>query len=107
MALIDLSGLETIQELTTEVRSCRVALESIAQSLLRLTEIPAAPLGPDKPMGPETIGNYAQALMELEGDDADEIRMRLRAHGLNDTQIEAQLVAFLAGRQDEEGTLDD
>ena len=105
MALIDLSGLETIRDLTAEVRGCRIALESIAQSLLRLTEIPAAPpMG--KPAGPEAIGSYAQSLMRDEGEEAEELRERLRAAGLSDAQIEAQVLTFFeqGGEVDEEST---
>jgi hypothetical protein len=106
MALIDLSGLESVRELTQEVRASRIALESIARSLLSLTEIPSAPPAPP-PLGPEAVSNYAQALMELEGEDADEIRAKLHAAGLSDTAIESQIVSMFAGNRDREGTLDD
>ena len=105
MALIDLSGFETIRDLTNEVRGCRVALESIARSLLSLTEIPAAPPGPDKPAGPEAVSSYATALMEMEGEDADALRQRLRAAGMTDEAIERQIIDFfMQGQRDEERT---
>ena len=105
MALVDLILQTQLEPLCVEIHGCRVALESIAQSLLRLTEIAPAPPGPDKPMGPETIGSYANALMDLEGEDADELRARLRAAGLTDEQIEGQVIAmFTQGTADEETT---
>jgi hypothetical protein len=96
----EFSGLETVRELVEEVRGCRVALESIAQSLLRLTEIAPQPPLPDKPMGPETIGSYAEALMDLEDEAADMIRQRLKERGMSDVDIEHQIVQFLAPNRD-------
>ena len=103
MALVDLILQTQLEPLCAEVHGCRVALESIAQSLLRLTEIAPAPPSPGNPMGPETIGTYANVLMDLEGEGADELRERLRAAGLTDQQIEGQVIAmFTQGTADEE-----
>jgi hypothetical protein len=98
MALIELSGFESVRDLAEELRSCRTALESIARSLILLTEIPAAP-PIEKPIGLENIGSYAQALMETEGETADDLRDRLRKAGLSDTQIESQIIEFLIGNE--------
>jgi len=93
------------RELIIELHDCRIALESIAQSLLRLTEIPAAPSGPEKPLGPEAVSSYANALLEMEGEESDVLRARLRAMGFTDEQIEREIVAmFTAGNSGEEST---
>jgi hypothetical protein len=85
-----------------EVRLIRVALQSIAESLMRATALPEAPVIPDKPLGPEAIGSYATSIEDMEGPDAEEIREKLRASGLTDHAIESQLVSFLTGEGPEE-----
>jgi hypothetical protein len=101
---IELTGLETVRELTEEMRLCRVALESIARSLMAATEIPAAPPFPDKPLGADAVRSYATALIDMESEDADMIRERLREAGLTDQAIEAQILQFLGANTDEEET---
>lgn len=88
--------------LLDELTLIREALQSIAKSLVNATDIPEPPPMPDKPIGPEAIGSYAEGINDLEGEDAEAIRERLRAQGLNDRQIEDSLVSFLTGGGDDE-----
>ena len=85
-----------------EARLIRVALQSIAESLMRATALPEAPPLPDKPAGPEIVGSYATSIEDMEGPEAEEIREKLRASGLTDHAIESQLVSFLTGEGPEE-----
>jgi len=90
------------QLLLDELTLIREALQSIAKSLVNATEIPEPPPMPDKPIGPEAIGSYAEGINDLEGEDAEAIREQLRAQGLNDRQIEDSLVSFLTGEDNTE-----
>jgi len=101
MKLTDLLNPDATKRLLEELTLTRKALQSIAESLQRATAIPEAPPRPAKPLGPEAIGEYATSIQDMEGEDADEIRERLRAGGLTDHAIEESLVNFLAGRDDE------
>ena len=85
-----------------EAKLIRVALQSIAESLMRATEIPESPPLPEKPAGPEIVGTYATSIEDMEGPEADAIRDRLRESGLTDHAIEAQLISFLTGEGPEE-----
>jgi hypothetical protein len=101
MKLTDLLNPDATRRLLEELTLTRKALESIAVSLARATEIPAPPPRPAKPLGPEAIGEYATAIQDLEGEDADAIRERLRASGLTDHAIEELLVTYLTGREED------
>ena len=84
---------------TDEIVRIRTALERIAACLERATAIPEGPAYPEKPIGVKDIGNYAQAVVSEE--DADKVRAGLHAAGLKDSDIEAQIVAMMAGDEQE------
>jgi hypothetical protein len=96
--LSDLSALPKFDRIADELTKCRFALESIATSLQRATELPAAPVI-EKKIGVKDIGNYAQAVVSEE--DAEKVRDGLHAAGLRDSDIEAQIVAMMAGDDQE------
>lgn len=79
---------------TDELVRIRTALERIATCLERATEIPAQPPYPEKPLGPDAIGSYANHIQDPE--EANDVRDRLRAAGLSDADIEATIVGMLA-----------
>jgi hypothetical protein len=82
-----------------EIVRIRKALESIAESLQRATALPEGPAYPEKPIGPKDIGSYGQAVVSEE--DAERVRAGLHAAGLRDSDIEAQIVAMMAGDEQE------
>jgi hypothetical protein len=96
--LADLSSLPKLDRIADELTKIRFALESIAASLQRATELPAAPV-PDHKIGPKDIGSYGLAAVAPE--DADDIRQRFRAMGLDDREVEEKLVSLLAGDENE------
>lgn len=96
MALIDIKN-ELIP--TDEIVRIRTALERIATCLERATELPEQPAYPEKPIGPAAIGSYANAVVSEE--DAEKVRAGLHAAGLRDSDIEAQIVAMMAGDETE------
>ena len=102
MALIDLSAIPQLEKLIQEAAGIRFALERIATCLEHALAIPEPPAYPEKPLGPEAVGAYATSIDALEGTDADELRERLRAAGLDNVQIEDELVSFLTGSDSEE-----
>ena len=92
------------QEMLDEARLIRVALQSIAKSLELVTAIPEPPSVPaEKPIGPEAISEYGASISDMEGEDANAIRERLRAQGLSDKGIEDARVSFLTGDEGDEG----
>jgi hypothetical protein len=99
MSLFDLSALPQIERLTDEVRGCRLALETIATVMVKLTEIPE-PVLPDKPAGADAVGSYSTHIASLEDEDAEAIRNRLRAASLSDEQIEEQVLGFFRSEDD-------
>ena len=53
----------------------------------------------------KAVSSYANALLEMEGEESDMLRARLRAMGFTDEQIEREIVAmFTAGNSGEERT---
>lgn len=100
MALIDLAALPQLEALTDEARGIRKALETIAECLLKLTAAPE-PFVPAKPIGPEAIGSYAQMILDAESETAQEMRQKLRVAGLEDAQIEEEIMRmFRQGVED-------
>jgi hypothetical protein len=102
MALFDLTALPQLERLSGEAEKIRRALDTIAQCLVKLTEVPAGPSSPQVPIGPESIGSYAAVVMDAE--NADDMRERLRAQGLTDPDIERQLVGMIFGEEDDQST---
>jgi len=84
---------------TDELVRIRMALESIAKSLERATALPEGPACPEKPIGVKDIGSYAQAVVSEE--DAERVRTGLHAAGMSDSDIEARIVAMMAGDESE------
>ena len=80
---------------TDEIVRIRTALESIAVSLNRALALPEGPAYPEKPIGPSAIGSYAQSVVPEE--DAERVRAGLHAAGLQDSDIEARIVAMMSG----------
>jgi hypothetical protein len=95
MALVEVSN--TLIP-TDELVRIRTALERIATAFEKAIEIPAVPM-PEKPIGVKDIGNYAQSVVSE--DDADKVRAGLHSAGLTDSDIEAQIVALMAGDETE------
>ncbi len=60
----------------------------VAERGLELT-FPPAPVPPDKPMGPEAIGTYG---VDMNEEQAEEMRDKLRAEGMKDHEIDESLV---------------
>jgi hypothetical protein len=89
----------TSDEVVTELRGIRVALERIAACAEAATTIPEQPPLPDKPLGPEAIGVYGE---ELNDENTEDIRTKLREEGLSDRQIEDHLVREMFKGGDEE-----
>lgn len=87
---------------TDEIVRIRVALERIATAFEKAIELPAQPGYPEKPIGVHAIGSYAQAVVSEE--DAEKVRQGLHAAGLKDRDIEAQIVAMMAGDDESEST---
>ena len=90
------------EHLLAELSLIRVALQGIEKALTIACALPEPPPIPEHPAGEASVGVYAQEIESLEGSEADEIRSRLRAAGLNDHAIEEQIVSFLLSGAPEE-----
>ena len=99
MSLLDkLLTAQQGDELVAEVRRLATAFERIAACVEAVLRIPEAPAVPDKPLGPEAIGEYGQEPSE---EDLDDMRAKLKEQGFSDRQIEEELVKSLFGRDDD------
>ena len=84
-------------ELVAEVRRMATAFERIAACVEAVLRIPESAPIPDKPLGPEAIGEYGQEPSE---DDLDDMRAKLKEQGYSDRQIEEELVKAIFGGED-------
>lgn len=82
------------------------ALERIALAFERIavvaeTFLPSeVPLPPDKPLGPENVGEYGK---EVTAEDVEDMRAKLQKQGLNDRQIEERLLHTMFGGGEDDG----
>jgi len=95
MSLLDkLLTAQQGDELVSEVRRMATAFERIAACVEAVLRIPEAVPMPEKPLGPEAIGEYGQEPSE---DDLDDMRAKLKEQGFSDRQIEEELVKAMFG----------
>ena len=77
-------------DLVAAVQRLATAFERIAD--VAETFLPQEPSIPDKPLGPENVGQYAQ---EPNEEDLEDMRAKFRESGMSDAQIDDKLISSL------------